>query len=108
MDQETPKPPVVHDACGLGGKKRLLGTVQDCPWKFVSLQILDCKGQEIMYPVETTGIGGTHLAGYYGELILCQRELVPSTCCADGWGYCCSGSKVVYYFWSPLQCNSQK
>ncbi len=50
MDQHTPKSPVVHDA--LDGKKRRLVTVQDYPWKFVLQQLLDCKGQEIMYPVE--------------------------------------------------------
>ncbi len=43
---------VVYDACRLGGKKRRLVTVQDYPWKFVSPQLLDCKGTEIMYPVE--------------------------------------------------------
>ncbi len=39
-------------ACRLGGKKRQLVTVQDYPWKFVSPQLLDYKGMEIMYPVE--------------------------------------------------------
>jgi hypothetical protein len=53
--RETPESlaaPVVYDACRLGGKKRRLVTVQDCPWKFVSPQLLDYKGTEIMYPVE--------------------------------------------------------
>ncbi len=55
MDLETPESlaaPVVYDACRLGDKKRRLVTVQDYPWKFVSPQLLDYKGTEIMYPVE--------------------------------------------------------
>jgi hypothetical protein len=49
-------------ACGHGRKKCRLVTVEEYPWKFVSPQLLDGKGQEILYPVEestkTTGIGG--------------------------------------------------
>ncbi len=54
MDLETPESlaQVVYDACRLGGKKRRLVTVQDYPWKFISQQLLDYKGTEIMYPVE--------------------------------------------------------
>jgi hypothetical protein len=54
VDMETPesRAPVVYDACRLGGKKRRLVTVQDYPWKFVSPQLLDYKGTDIMYPVE--------------------------------------------------------
>ncbi len=47
-----PRVPVVYDACRLGGKKRRLVTVQDYQRKFVSPQLLDYKGTEIMYPVE--------------------------------------------------------
>jgi hypothetical protein len=50
--QDTPESPAVHDACGHGSKKRRLVTVEDYPWKFVSPQLLDGKGQEILYPVE--------------------------------------------------------
>jgi hypothetical protein len=54
VDLETPESlaPVVNYACRLGGKKRRFVTVQDYPWKFVSPQLLDYKGTEIMYPVE--------------------------------------------------------
>ena len=54
LEQETPecRGPVVYDACRLGGRKRRLVTVQDYPGKFVSPQLLDYKGTEIMYPVE--------------------------------------------------------
>ena len=54
VDLETPESlaPVVNYACRLGGKKRRFVTVQDYPWKFVSPQLLDRNGGEIMYPVE--------------------------------------------------------
>ncbi len=51
VDLETPESlaaPVVYDACRLGGKKRWLVMVQDYLWKFVSPQLLDYKGTEIM------------------------------------------------------------
>ncbi len=50
MDQHTPEYPVICNAHN--GKKRLLVMVQDYQWKFVSPQLLDHKGREIMYPVE--------------------------------------------------------
>ena len=42
--------PVVHDAHDR--KRRRHVTVQDYPWKFVSPQLLDRNGREILYPVE--------------------------------------------------------
>jgi hypothetical protein len=53
-EQNTPdlESPAVHDACGHGSKTRRLVTVEEYPWKFVSPQLLDGKGREILYPVE--------------------------------------------------------
>ncbi len=48
--QDTPDPPVVQDAHDC--KRRRHVTVQDYPWKFVSLQLLNRNGREILYPVE--------------------------------------------------------
>ncbi len=50
--QDFPDSPVVQDACGHGRKPRWHVTVQDYPWKFVSPQLLDRNGREILYPVE--------------------------------------------------------
>ena len=50
VHQHTPESPVIHDA--LVGKKRRLVTEQDYQWKFVSPQLLNRQGREIMYPVE--------------------------------------------------------
>ena len=55
---DTAESPAVHDACGLGSKKRQLVSVEDYPKKFVSPQLLDSKGQEVMYLSKTTGISG--------------------------------------------------
>ncbi len=52
METQESRAPVVYDAYCLGGKKHQLVTVQDYPWKFVSPQLPDYKGTEIMYPVE--------------------------------------------------------
>ena len=49
---DSQESPAVHGACGLGSKKRRLVSVEDYPWKFVSPQLLDSKGQEILYPLE--------------------------------------------------------
>ena len=51
-EHDTLQSPAVHGACGLGSKKRRLVLVEDYPWKFVSPQLLDSKGQEILCPVE--------------------------------------------------------
>ena len=48
----SPESTAVHGACRLGSKKRRLVSVEDYPWKFVSPQLLDSKGQEILYPVK--------------------------------------------------------
>jgi hypothetical protein len=62
--QDTPDSPVDQDACGQDTPdfpvvqdsdvcKRLRHvTVQDYPWKFVSPQLLDRNGREILYPIE--------------------------------------------------------
>jgi hypothetical protein len=46
-DQDPPVVQVAHDR-----KRRRHVTVQDYPWKFVSPQLLDRDGREILYPVE--------------------------------------------------------
>jgi hypothetical protein len=48
--QDTPDHPVVQDAHDC--KRRRHVTVQDYPWKFVSPQLLNRNGREILYPVE--------------------------------------------------------
>ena len=45
--QDPPVVQVAHDC-----KRRRHVTVQDYPWKFVSPQLLDRDGREILYPVE--------------------------------------------------------
>jgi hypothetical protein len=45
--QDSPVVQVAHDR-----KRRRDVTVQDYPWKFVSPQLLDRNGREILYPVE--------------------------------------------------------
>ena len=52
VGQDTPDSPANQDACGHGRKRRRHVTVQDYPWKFVSPQLLDRNGREILYPVE--------------------------------------------------------
>jgi len=62
QDQDFPDAPVVQEACGQEDspvvrdahdlKRRRHVAVQDYPWKFVSPQLLDRNGGEIMYPVE--------------------------------------------------------
>jgi hypothetical protein len=52
ITQDTTESPAVHDARGHGSKKRWLVTVEEYPWKYVSPQLLDGQGQEILYPVE--------------------------------------------------------
>ena len=49
---DTPESPAVHGACGLGSTKRWLVSVEDYQWKFVSPQLLDSKGHEVLYPVK--------------------------------------------------------
>ncbi len=58
---DFPDAPVVREACGQDSpvvrdahdrKRRLHVAVQDYPWKFVSPQLLDRDGREILYPVE--------------------------------------------------------
>ena len=49
---DSPESAAGHGACGLGSKKRRLVSVEDYPWQFVSPQLLDSNGQEILYPVE--------------------------------------------------------
>ena len=50
--QDAPDSPVAQVACGHGRKRRRHVTEQDYPWKFVSPQLLDRNGREILYPVE--------------------------------------------------------
>jgi hypothetical protein len=61
QDQDFPDAPVVQEACGQDflvvrdahdRKRRRHVAVQDYPWKFVSPQLLDRDGREILYPVE--------------------------------------------------------
>ena len=62
QDQDFPDAPVVQEACGQEDspvvrdahdrKRRRHVAVQDYPWKFVSPQLLDRDGREILYPVE--------------------------------------------------------
>ena len=62
QDQDFPDSPVVQEACGQEDspvvrdahdlKRRRHVAVQDYPWKFVSPQLLDRNGREILYPVE--------------------------------------------------------
>ena len=61
QDQDFPDAPVVQEACGQDSpvvrdahdrKRRRHVAVQDYPWKFVSPQLLDRNGWEILYPVE--------------------------------------------------------
>ena len=52
VGQDTADSPVDQDACGHGRKRRLHVSVQDYPWKFVSPQLLNRNGREILYPVE--------------------------------------------------------
>ncbi len=49
---DSPESGAGHGACGLGSKKRRLVSVEDYPWQFVSPQLLDSNGQEILFPVE--------------------------------------------------------
>ena len=49
---DSPESAAGHGACGLDSKKRRLVSVEDYPWQFVSPQLLDSNGQEILYPVE--------------------------------------------------------
>jgi hypothetical protein len=49
--QDTPDPPVDQDAHDRKPRRRHV-TVQDYPWKFVSPQLLNRNGREILYPVE--------------------------------------------------------
>jgi len=49
---DSPESAAGHGACGLGSKKRRLVLVEDYPWQFVSPQLIDSNGQEILYPVE--------------------------------------------------------
>jgi len=61
QDRDFPDAPVVQEACGQDSpvvrdahdrKRRRHVAVQDYPWKFVSPQLLDRNGREILYPVE--------------------------------------------------------
>jgi hypothetical protein len=61
QDQDFPDAPVVQEACGQDSpvvrdahdrKRRRHVAVQDYPRKFVSPQLLDRNGREILYPVE--------------------------------------------------------